>query len=92
MHQRITGTLLTLALLGGGAVANQAPSPAMPCDDETEILSIAPHAAFAAIGRSDGAPAYEVKYRYCERVHRMLIQLPEDATETRGGRFQPIFF
>lgn len=80
-----------LALSAGHAVA--APlTPATVCHEKTEILTITPHESFDEIGRINSNPVYQVTYRHCGGVSRLLIQLPTAVLGREPSWGRPIFF
>lgn len=92
MHKLIRNLVLPTFALSGSLVG-AAPAPSMnACPEATEILAITPLASFTATRRADNAPFYEVKYRHCGQVQRLLIEVPTAAFGSELPEFKPYFF
>ena len=91
MRHLMSGITVALCWMSIAVAANEAPER-LTCADPPTILSIAPHASFAEIGKSDAISMYEVKYQHCEQIHRVLIQVPSNHAGATRSRFHPIFF
>ena len=95
MQPLTTGLALAVAVAAGSTAADEPVAPVAPtasCRGNTEVLSIAPHDTFSTARGTDSPPVYEVKYRHCGRVHRLLIQVPDDETDRRQTPLDPMFF
>ncbi len=92
MHALTTGLALAIAVNAGSLRETGTVAESSTCSDDTEVLSVAPHGTLPTGTGTDTSPVYEVKYRYCGRIHRLLIQVPDDDVGSRQTIFKPMFF